>query len=126
MLSVFVSPAVAADSMQRENNEYEVLTVKSDEKTTKLLEFLEEKQNVRVYNAESEEDLIKTAATLSEDFGLDEKGLLKSIEQSIEQPSERSSVDLLEKLTTDGNPDLTTIIIIIDLKWITILIIIDL
>ncbi len=126
MLSVFVSPAVAADSMQRENNEYEVLTVKSDEKTTKLLEFLKEKQNVRVYNAESEEDLIKTAATLSEDFGLDEKGLLKSIEQSIEQPSERSSVDLLEKLTTDGNPDLTTIIIIIDLKWITILIIIDL
>lgn len=126
MLSVFVSPAVAADSMQRENNEYQVLTVKSDEKTTKLLEFLEEKQNVRVYNAESEEDLIKTAATLSEDFGLDEKGLLKSIEQSIEQPSDRSSVDLLEKLTTDGNPDLTTIIIIIDLKWITILIIIDL
>jgi hypothetical protein len=128
ILSAFVSPAIAADSMQIEKNECQVFTVKSDEKTTKLLESLEEKQNVRVYNAESEEDLIKIAASLSEDFKLDEHGLLKSVEQSIEQPSDRASVDLLEELATDdtGNADLTTIIIIINLKWITILIIIDL
>jgi ABC-type multidrug transport system fused ATPase/permease subunit len=124
ILSAFVSPAIAADSIQREKNEYQVFTVKSDEKTTKLLESLEEKQNVRVYNAESEEDLIKIAASLSEYLKLDEHELLKSVEQSIEQPSDRASVDLLEKLITDGNPDLTKLIIITNGEWIIIIIII--
>jgi hypothetical protein len=91
ILSAFVSPAVAADATQGMPKEYKILTVKSDEKAAKLLESFEGKQNVRVCTAESEEDLIKIAATVSEDLGINEKELLKSIEKASDKSSEAYS-----------------------------------
>lgn len=118
ILSAFVSPAIAAETREAPK-EYKVFTAKSDEDTEKLIGFLEENQKVEVYKAESKDDLIKIATTLSEDFGIDEKELLGSIEQ----PAVKAPVDILETLGTGSNPDLISIIIIITPHSITIIII---
>jgi hypothetical protein len=122
ILFAFVSPALAADTTRAEPN-YKIYTLEQNEDTAKLLESLGEKQNVMVYDAESEEDLIKIATTLSEDFGVDGKELIGSIEQSIEQPSDRASTDLLENLQGSSNIDQFSIIIRITSDSITIIII---
>lgn len=111
ILSAFISPAVAANAAQGMPKEYKILTVKSDEKAAKLLESFEGKQNVRVYTAESEEDLTKITATLSEDLGIDEKELLKSIEKASDKSVEAYSPE--EVMTKCMCPTGIIIIIII-------------
>ncbi len=118
ILSAFVSPALAADTTRAEPN-YKIYTLEQNEDTAKLLESLGEKQNVMVYDAESEEDLIKIATTLSEDFGVDGKELIGSIEQ----PADKAPVDFLETLETGNIDQHISIIIIITPHSITIIII---
>lgn len=118
ILSAFVSPALAADTTRAEPN-YKIYTLEQNEDTTKLLEFLEEKQNVMVYTAESEEDLTKITSTLSEDVGIDEKKLIGSIEQ----PADKAPVDFLKTLETGNIDQHISIIIIITPHSITIIII---
>lgn len=114
ILSAFVSPAVAADATQGTSKEYKILTVKSDEKAAKLLESFEGKQNVRVYTAESEEDLTKITATLSEDLGIDEKELLKSIEKATDKSVEAYSPGEVMTKCVCQTDIIIIIIIIID------------
>ncbi len=118
ILSAFVSPALAADTTRAEPN-YKIYTLEQNEDTAKLIEFLEEKQNVMVYDAESEEDLIKIATTLSEDFGVDGKELI----EPIEQPADKAPVDFLETLETGNIDQHISIIIIITPHSIKIMII---
>lgn len=108
ILSAFVSPALAADTTRAEPKDYKMYTLESNEDTEKLIDFLEENQKVEIYKAESKDDLIKIATTLSEDFGIDGKELIRSTEQ----PADKAHVDLLETLGT-GNIDQHIIIIIV-------------
>ena len=119
ILSAFVSPALAADTTRAEPKDYKMYTLKSNEDTEKLIDFLEKNQKVEVYNAESEEDLNKIVTILSDDLGIDGKEIL----ESIENPADKAPADNdLQALWTGNIDKHISIRIIITPTSITIII----